>query len=324
MTLSSLHLRLSLSRLLAWLTLSLCCVCMARAQPFSVSGFRALPNDISAFVHPVRDNNANACALIKVQASSDFAFSTPLGIVRRVDKVGEIWLYVPQGTRLLTIKHPRWGVLRDYRLPSALESRLAYELTLRLPPSPVVLRHDTVVRTQVLRDTIVTVAARPRIPLSLMTLATVGAYAHGPSWGLMAVVGKRNGAFLHVAGDLRGKVDERGVCSDDGQADGWTVTPYYSGRIEYRHYLITGGAAHRLSRWLYLYEGLGFGRRYAYWQLAPSEGGGYLRCRDRSAKGIAAETGLVVTVGRCCFSASASTVKGKYWQAQIGVGIKIK
>lgn len=45
---------------------------------------------------------------------------------------------------------------------------------------PWSLRHDTVVRTQVLRDTIVTVAARPRIPLSLMTLATVGAYAHGP------------------------------------------------------------------------------------------------------------------------------------------------
>jgi len=324
MNLHSLHLHSWLPRLLAWLTISFCCVCRTHAQQFSVSGFRALPNDISAFVHPVRDNNGNTCALIKVQASSDFAFSTPLGIVRREDKVGEIWLYIPQGTRLLTIKHPRWGVLRDYRLPAVLESRLAYELTLRLPPSPVVLRHDTVVRTQVLRDTIVTVAARPRIPLSLMTLATVGAYAHGPSWGLMVVVGKRNGAFLHVAGDLRSKVDEHGVCTDDGRADGWTVTPYYSGRSEYRHYLFTGGAAHRLSRWLYLFEGLGFGRSHTYWELAASEGGGYLRCRDRSAKGIAAETGLLVAAGRYCFSASASTVKGKYWQAQIGVGIKIK
>ena len=41
-------------------------------------------------------------------------FSTPLGIVKRIDKVGEIWLYVPRGTRKITIKHPQLGVLRDY------------------------------------------------------------------------------------------------------------------------------------------------------------------------------------------------------------------
>lgn len=297
---------------------------MVRAQQFTVSEFRTLANDISAFVRPVRDLNGNACALIKVQAPSDFAFSTPLGIVRREDKVGEIWLFVPQGTRLLTIKHPHWGVLRDYRFPSALESRLTYELKLNLPPSPVVLRHDTVVRTQVLRDTIVTVAARPRIPLTLMALATVGVYDHGPSWGLMVLMGKRNGAFVHLTADLRGSIDERGECDENGQVEGRTLTPYYTGHTQFRHYLFTAGASHRLSRYLYLFEGLGWGRSHTYWQLAHSEGDGYLRCSDRSAKGIAAESGLVLSVGRCCISASASTVKGKYWQAQIGIGYKLK
>lgn len=65
-----------------------------------------MPNDVSAFITPVRDLNDEPCALVKVEAPSDFAFSTPLGIVSRKDKVGEIWLYLPKGSKLLTIKHP--------------------------------------------------------------------------------------------------------------------------------------------------------------------------------------------------------------------------
>ena len=53
------------------------------AQEFSVAGFRLLPNDVSAFITPVRDLNDEPCALVKVEAPSDFAFSTPLGIDRK-------------------------------------------------------------------------------------------------------------------------------------------------------------------------------------------------------------------------------------------------
>lgn len=77
-----------------------------RAQEFSVASFRMLPNDVSAFIEPVRDLNNEACALVKVEATEDFAFSSPLGIVKRKDEVGEIWLYLPKGTRTLTLKHP--------------------------------------------------------------------------------------------------------------------------------------------------------------------------------------------------------------------------
>lgn len=47
-----------------------------QAQEFSVAGFRLLPNDVSAFITPVRDLNDEPCALVKVEAPSDFAFST--------------------------------------------------------------------------------------------------------------------------------------------------------------------------------------------------------------------------------------------------------
>lgn len=53
--------------------------------------------------------------------------------MKRKDEVGEIWLYLPKGTQRLTIKHPEWGVLRDYRLGKPLESRMTYEMKLNLP-----------------------------------------------------------------------------------------------------------------------------------------------------------------------------------------------
>ena len=79
------------------------------AQEYSVASFRLLPNDVSAFIHPERDLNDEACALVKVECPVDFAFSSPLGIVKRKDEVGEVWLYLPKGTKTLTLKHPDWA-----------------------------------------------------------------------------------------------------------------------------------------------------------------------------------------------------------------------
>ena len=114
------------------------------AQEFSVESFRQLPNDVSAFINVVYDLNDDACALVKVVAPSDFAFSTPLGIVKRKDEVGEIWLYIPKGSKMLTLKHPEWGVLRDYKFEKPLESHMSYELRLNLPMPQITEFHDTI------------------------------------------------------------------------------------------------------------------------------------------------------------------------------------
>ena len=114
---------------------------------FSVESFRQLPTDVSAFIDAVRDLNDEACALLKVVAPADFAFSSPLGIVERRDKVGEIWLFMPKGTKSITLKHPQWGVLRNYAFGTKLESRMTYEMRLRIPQAAVVEKHDTVVYT---------------------------------------------------------------------------------------------------------------------------------------------------------------------------------
>ena len=64
------------------------CVTM-HAQQFSVGSFRLLPNDITAYIAPVKDLNNEACALIKVVGDADFVFSTPLEIVQRKEEVGK-------------------------------------------------------------------------------------------------------------------------------------------------------------------------------------------------------------------------------------------
>lgn len=150
--------------LLLALCLWLLCCGSARSQEFTVSSFRLLPNDVSAFVNSVRDLNDEACALVKVEAPSDFAFSTPLGIVKRKDEVGEIWLYLPQGTKMLTLKHPVWGVLRDYQLGTTLESRMTYELKVDVPRLALAEHHDTIVQVRTIIDTVTVALSRPRSP----------------------------------------------------------------------------------------------------------------------------------------------------------------
>ena len=122
-------------------------------------------NDVSAFIDNVRDLNDEACALMKVEAPSDFAFSTPLGIVKRKDEVGEIWLYLPKGTKMLTLKHPEWGVIRDYKLDKPLESRMTYELKLNFPKPTITEVHDTIVEVKTVTDTITIPQQRSRKPL---------------------------------------------------------------------------------------------------------------------------------------------------------------
>lgn len=129
---------------------------------FTVESFRQLPTDVTAFIDAVRDLNGEACALVKVVAPADFAFSSPLGIVKRRDEVGEIWLFLPKGTKMLTIKHPRWGVLRNYSLGVKLESRMTYEMRIRVPQPRILEKHDTIVYTQTVVDT-VTVAPIKRV-----------------------------------------------------------------------------------------------------------------------------------------------------------------
>lgn len=209
-----------------WIAGLLLCLCAlpATAQQFSVRTFRMLPNDITAYIHPVKDLNQEACALIKVVGDRDFVFSTPLGIVERRNDVGEIWIYIPRGSKLLTIKHPQWGVLRDYRFSAPLESRMTYELVLSTPivvTQPVlppltdkpILPDTTLHPLSALRQVPAPRPKRPREHLRYLLLANCGIHPSGPSIGIRAGAMRRHGAYLLLQADFHTLPDTQGECN---------------------------------------------------------------------------------------------------------------
>ena len=111
----------------------LCISAIAFSQNISVQSFKVLPTDIDARVnYPLRDQNGDVCALIKV-VTTETGFDwegDQLGITKVVPKKGENWLYVPFGAKRLTISHERLGILRNYMYPLAIEKATVYELIL--------------------------------------------------------------------------------------------------------------------------------------------------------------------------------------------------
>ncbi|MBQ7494243.1 MAG: hypothetical protein IJT75_00520 [Bacteroidaceae bacterium] len=91
-------------------------------------------SDLTANTHGTsrQDQNGETAALIRiVTTEKGFSFEGgSLGIVGTVQKTGELWLYVPRYAQKLTIKHPTFGVLRDYAYPQTIEGGRTYELLL--------------------------------------------------------------------------------------------------------------------------------------------------------------------------------------------------
>ena len=281
------------------------------AQRFSVASFRPLPNDVTAFINPVRDLNDEDCGLIKVMATEDFVFSTPLGIVKRDDKVGEIWLYIPRGSKKMTIKHAELGVLRDFEFPTRIESHMTYEL--RIDKS----HHQRI-------DTLIVNPVKTPVPFNADIAATFnfGGKSRDISGGLLLTAMKRHGGFIHVTSDF-GKIGTTiGECGKHGEIDG--NIPFYSGRTRSKSFMINAGLAHRLSRRIAIFEGAGYGDNSVAWELAPSEGGGYVKNSYYCKRGLSFEVGVLLTFKRLVVSAAVMSLKGHDWFGSVGIGIRLE
>ena len=89
--------------------------------------------DLTARMHPVRNDNAQNCALLKIiTTEKNFVFEPDaLGMCRDVEyKTAEVWLWLAPGSRRLTIKHPQLGQLRNYEYPMAIEPSTVYVMKL--------------------------------------------------------------------------------------------------------------------------------------------------------------------------------------------------
>jgi len=103
-------------------------------QTLSVSSFKLLDTDLTANTAGTieTDQNGETAALIKVVTTQrGFSFDGgALGIVKTKQTPGEVWVYIPRGSKKISIKHPQLGVLRDYYFPITIEAARTYEMTL--------------------------------------------------------------------------------------------------------------------------------------------------------------------------------------------------
>jgi hypothetical protein len=99
------------------------------ADSLDVTGYKQIPNDISATRYSRPDANDNQCALIKVlTALENLGFESNLGIVGDIEKKqGEYWIYVSPGERRLSF----WGsgyMRYNYNLPEPAQSGKVYQM----------------------------------------------------------------------------------------------------------------------------------------------------------------------------------------------------
>lgn len=99
------------------------------AQELSIKSFEPNTRDLAARSNPRLDNNDVPCALVKVHlASADAIFEG--SVIGNVEyKTGEYWVYMPNGSKRLTVKLE--GYLPLYiEFPTVLESKVTYVLTI--------------------------------------------------------------------------------------------------------------------------------------------------------------------------------------------------
>lgn len=115
---------------------------VANSQSLSISGFNELPNDLDARAnYPKTDpQTGKKYAIIKiVTTQKGFTFDIGQLAMGGSDvhpELGEIWLYVPEGTKKIKIVHPQLGQLKTpsndgfYWFPSSTKSAYCYRLEL--------------------------------------------------------------------------------------------------------------------------------------------------------------------------------------------------
>ena len=98
------------------------------AQDIQVTRFERNYTSLIASANPVYDNTGEACAVIRFFVRDDgFILEPNMGMMKQETKPGEIRLWVPKGTKRLTIRNGNWMPLTGYEIPVVIEPKVTYE-----------------------------------------------------------------------------------------------------------------------------------------------------------------------------------------------------
>ena len=285
------------------------------SSDFYVQSFKKLEWDLDARSnYPMLDQNNRKAALIKVVIpDSGFDFDVGvMGVVEVRQEVGEIWVYVPEGVRKMTIRHKGYGIIRDYEFGCPIESASVYELVLHVPrhqESKVIVRDSIVyVPTPV---NVETPRKRKRLGISVLAVGSVP----DPSFGVMAVWNpKRLGAYLKATGNLKPS-NYTYICHEDGTTDNGYI--WTSGKGHVSRMTVTGGGIFRCLDWLSVSAGAGYGKMFLLWRDSKDN---FAKVSEASSQGFAADLGSILRFGHITAYLGANTIGFKYFYPELGVG----
>lgn len=101
-----------------------------------VSKFEKNVTSLIGSVNQVEDNTGEACAVLRVwMPDNDFEVEPNLGVLKRETKTGELLLWIPVGTKRLTIRHNGVMPLAGYAIPFRLEPKVTYDAEVEIVES---------------------------------------------------------------------------------------------------------------------------------------------------------------------------------------------
>ena len=108
------------------------------SQELTIKSFKVITSDLSAQTQPRKDLNDKNCALVKVQFVGGISEIEGNVIAPLIKHGNETWVYMPQGSRMLKVKHSNYSPIMvtfsNYGVEK-LESSRTYQLTMSAPSS---------------------------------------------------------------------------------------------------------------------------------------------------------------------------------------------
>lgn len=101
---------------------------VSQSHDFEIRDYHENTSDLAAISSNIKDLNGVTAALLRFAVrDTSFTFDANNGILKIEKHTGEVWLYVPDGTKRITVRHPYLGILRDYQLPLVAKSKTTYD-----------------------------------------------------------------------------------------------------------------------------------------------------------------------------------------------------
>ena len=307
-------------------------------KDFYIKSFRELSTDLDARLDPRTDQNGRRAALIKV-VTTETGFEFDVGVMGIVDvkqEVGEIWVYVPENILKITIKHTRFGVIREFPFGIPIVSAAVYELVLNTPEKAREIIYVPVKDSTSVNKPDSSVNYGHELQPSHWTeeeskyekrgfvLASAG-ITPDFSAGLMLgkVIRNKNkkmggGYYIKARSNFRFQTRYDYKCLSDGTSNGEAIWTKPDSKTWKTRYSVTCGGLWHAQKNLNIFAGVGYGAKSLVWKDID---GRRAKVSDCSFKGVAADFGAMATFGKFAVSAGVSTVKFRYFDFEVGIGM---